>query len=75
MEPATLPAVSRPRLKKLRFFLILLAVLLLGLVSFVFGMFMAVASDLPSLEDSRQYDNARNSILYDDRGRMLGVLA
>ncbi len=75
MEPATLPAGSRSRLKKLRFFLIFLALLLLGLVSFVFGMFMAVASDLPELENSQQYDNARNSVLLDDRGREIGVLS
>ncbi len=70
-----MPAGSRSRLKKLRFFLIFLALLLLGLVSFVFGMFMAVASDLPSLEDQQQYNNARNSVLLDDRGRQIGVLS
>ncbi len=75
MELATLPAGSRSRLKKLRFFFIFLALLLLGLVSFVFGMFMAVASDLPSLEDQQQYNNARNSVLLDDRGRQIGVLS
>jgi penicillin-binding protein 1A len=66
---------SRPRLKKLRFMLILLAVLLLGGISFAFGMFMAVASDLPKLEDRYEYDNARNSVLLDDQGRTLGVLS
>jgi penicillin-binding protein 1A len=75
VELATLPSGSRSRLKKLRFFLIFLAVLLLGLVSFAFGMFMAVASDLPSLEDQQQYNNASNSILLDDRGREIGVLS
>ncbi len=49
VELAALPAGGRPRLKRLRFVLILFAVLLLGLISFVFGMFVAVASDLPSL--------------------------
>jgi penicillin-binding protein 1A len=75
VEPATLPAGSRSRLKKLRFFLIFLALLLLGLVSFAFGMFMAVASDLPSLENQQQYNNARNSVLLDDHGREIGVLS
>jgi penicillin-binding protein 1A len=75
VEPATLPAGSRSRLKKLRFLLIFLALLLLGLVSFVFGMFMAVASDLPELENRQQYDNARNSVLLDDRGREIGMLS
>jgi len=70
-----LPTGRRTRLKKLRFLLILLAVLLLGLVSFVFGMFMAIASDLPSLDNRAEYDNARNSVLLDDLGRPLGVLS
>ena len=70
-----MPARGRPRLKKLRFLLILLAVLQLGFVSFVFGMFMAVASDLPSLEDKQEFNNARNSVLLDDLGRPLGVLS
>ena len=75
VELATLPSGSRSRLKKLRFFLIFLALLLLGLVSFAFGMFMAVASDLPGLENQQQYNNARNSVLLDDRGREIGVLS
>jgi penicillin-binding protein 1A len=69
------PARGRPRLKRLRFVLILFAVLLLGLISFVFGMFMAVASTLPSLDNRAEYNNARNSILLDDQGRQLGVLS
>ncbi len=70
-----MPTGRRPRLKKLRFLSILLAVLLLGLISFVFGMFMAIASDLPSLDNRAEYDNARNSLLLDDLGRPLGVLS
>jgi penicillin-binding protein 1A len=62
-------------LKWLRFVSILFAVLLLGLISFVFGMFMAVASTLPSLDNRAEFDNARNSILLDDQGRPLGVLS
>ena len=38
----------------------------LGYVSTVFGMMMAVASDLPSLENRAQYDRAENSKLYAD---------
>ena len=55
--------------------LILFAVLLLGLISFVFGMFMAVTSTLPSLDNRAEYNNARNSVLLDDQGRQLGVLS
>ncbi|HEV3095291.1 MAG TPA: transglycosylase domain-containing protein [Solirubrobacteraceae bacterium] len=62
-------------MKRLRFVLILFAVLLLGLISFVFGMFMAVASTLPSLDNRAEFQNARNSVLLDDQGRPLGVLS
>ena len=41
------PGGRRTRLKRLRFLAILAAVLLLGVVSFVFGMFMSVAAELP----------------------------
>jgi penicillin-binding protein 1A len=88
MESATLPGTALPagtpppaeprsgsRLKKLRFFLIFLALGLLGLVSFVFGMFMAVASDLPQLEAKFRQTNAHNSVLLDDRGTQIGMLS
>jgi penicillin-binding protein 1A len=75
VELAALPARGRPRMKRLRFLAILFAVLLLGLISFVFGMFMAVASTLPSLDNRAEFDNARNSVLLDDQGRQLGVLS
>ncbi len=70
MEPR-----SGSRLKKLRFLLIFLALALLGLVSFVFGMFMAVASDLPQLEAKFRQTNAHNSVLLDDRGTQIGMLS
>ncbi len=88
MESATLPGAalpagpappaeprSRSRLKKLRFLLIFLALALLGLVSFVFGMFMAVASDLPQLEAKFRQSSAHNSVLLDDRGTEIGMLS
>jgi penicillin-binding protein 1A len=75
VELAALPAGGRPRLKRLRFLLILFAVLLLGLISFVFGMFMAVASDLPSLTNFSEYKDARSSELLDDQGRPLGIIS
>ncbi len=55
--------------------LILFAVLLLGLISFVFGMFVAVASDLPSLTRFSQLKNAQSSVLLDDLGHPIGVLS
>jgi penicillin-binding protein 1A len=74
VELAASPARGRPRLKRLRFLLILFAVLLLGLVSFVFGMFVSIASDLPSLTHFSQYKDERSSYLYDDLGHPIGVL-
>jgi penicillin-binding protein 1A len=75
VESAALPARGRPRLKRLRFLAILFAVLLLGLISFVFGMFVAVASDLPSLTHFSQFKDAQSSILTDDLGHQIGVLS
>ena len=75
MESAALPASGRPRLKRLRFLLILFAVLLLGLISFVFGMFVAVASDLPSLTRFSQLKDAQSSVLLDDLGHPIGVVS
>jgi penicillin-binding protein 1A len=69
------PAAPKPRLKRLRFLAILLAVLVLGLISFVFGMFVAVASDLPSLTRFSQIENAKSSVLLDDLGHPLGVVS
>ncbi|HEV3320079.1 MAG TPA: transglycosylase domain-containing protein [Solirubrobacteraceae bacterium] len=54
---------------------ILFAVLLLGLISFVFGMFVAVASDLPSLTRFSQLKDAQSSTLFDDLGHPIGVLS
>jgi len=75
VELAALPARGRPRLKRLRFVLTLFAVLLLGLVSFVFGMFVAVASDLPSLTRFSQLKDAQSSTLLDDLGHPIGVVS
>src|SRR5262245_7055686 len=68
-------AGPRRRLKRLRFVAIALAVLLLGFVSFIFGIFISVASDLPSLTRFSTIKDARSSILLDDLGRPLGVVS
>ncbi|HKG01805.1 MAG TPA: transglycosylase domain-containing protein [Conexibacter sp.] len=66
---------GRPRIKKLRVFSIFAGLGLLAFVSTVFGMMMAVASDLPQLENKEQYRSSKNnSILLDYRGRKLGIL-
>jgi penicillin-binding protein 1A len=69
------PAPPKPRLKRLRFLLILLAVLLLGLLSFVFGIFISVASDLPSLTRFSQLRDAQSSVLLDDLGHPIGIVS
>jgi penicillin-binding protein 1A len=64
----------RTRVKKLRLLLVLGGLSLLALVSTVFGMMMALAADLPSLENRQEFKEARNSELVDVRGRPLGIL-
>jgi penicillin-binding protein 1A len=73
--PAASAAAPKPRLKRLRLAAILFAVALLGLVSFVFGLFISVASDLPSLERFSQIKDAQSSQLLDDFGHPIGVLS
>jgi penicillin-binding protein 1A len=60
------PPPPKPKLKKLRLALVLLGLGALALVSTVFGMLMAVASDLPALENQAEYAKARNSVLFAD---------
>jgi penicillin-binding protein 1A len=75
LRPEQHGSTRRTRLKRLRFVAILGAVLTLGLVSFVFGMFVSVASDLPSLTKFALYKNEKSSQLYDDLGHPIGVLS
>ncbi|MEJ7798491.1 MAG: transglycosylase domain-containing protein [Solirubrobacteraceae bacterium] len=69
------PPLGRPRLKRLRLALILLGLSLLALVSTAFGMMMAVASDLPELENRREFKKSQNSLLTDVHGTYLATLA
>ena len=69
------PPLGRPRLKRLRLALVLFGLSLLALVSMVFGMMMAVASDLPELENRVEFKNAQNSILLDQSGNYLATLS
>ncbi|MGI9020071.1 MAG: transglycosylase domain-containing protein [Solirubrobacterales bacterium] len=68
------PAAPKPRLKKLRMAIVLLGLSFLALVSWVFGIMMAVAQDLPALESRAQYDAAQNSVVYDVEGKKLATL-
>jgi penicillin-binding protein 1A len=65
------PPRRRVRIRKLRLLLLLIGIGLLAAVSTVFGMMMAVASDLPKLE----FTEASNSHILDKDGHDLGVLA
>jgi penicillin-binding protein 1A len=60
------PPPRKPKLKKLRLTLVLGGLSVIALISTVFGMLMAVASDLPSLENRAQYRSAQNSVLFAD---------
>jgi penicillin-binding protein 1A len=73
--PDDRPTGPKPRVKRLRFVAILLAALVLGFVSFVFGIFISVASDLPSLTKFSQLKDAKSSVLLDDLGHPLGVVS
>ena len=57
------PAPPKPKVKKLRLTFILLGLSVLAMVSTVFGMMMAVASDLPKLENKAEFKAARNSVV------------
>jgi penicillin-binding protein 1A len=66
----------RPRVRKLRLFWIMLGLGGLAVVSTIFGMMMAVASDLPQIENRAEYKRlGTNSVLYDDHWRKIGLLA
>ncbi len=65
---------GRPKLKKLRFALVFLGLVLLAFVSWIFGIMMAVASDLPQLEDRAQFADAQNSVVNDINGKRITTL-
>jgi penicillin-binding protein 1A len=58
------PRPPKPKLKKLRLALVVSGLSVLAVISTVFGMLMAVASDLPSLDSEAQFRAAENSVLY-----------
>jgi penicillin-binding protein 1A len=72
--PTEPPRPTRPRLKKLRLALLLLGLGILALVSWIFGIMMAVAQDLPKLENRQQYLAAQNSKVYDREGHYVTTL-
>lgn len=69
------PKKAKPgRLKPLRVLIVTGGIGLLAIVSVLFGMMMAISKKLPELENKRQYATARNTEIYDVRGRPLGTL-
>jgi penicillin-binding protein 1A len=66
---AALP--KKPQIRKWRILLITAGLMLLAGISTVFGMMMAVASELPKLEDRQQYKISKPSIMYDDTGKVI----
>jgi penicillin-binding protein 1A len=54
--------------------LVFLGLSVLAFVSWIFGIMMAVASDLPQLEDRAQFANAQNSVVYDVNGQKIATL-
>jgi penicillin-binding protein 1A len=71
--PPSTPRV-KTKVKKLRLLAILLPLVLLAVVSTIFGMMMAVASDLPALEQLPQVAKRKNSVLTDIQGTRLTTL-
>jgi penicillin-binding protein 1A len=65
---------AKPRLKKLRILFVLFGLGVLALVSFVFGMMMAVSQDLPAIYDFAQYKASKNSEVFDATGAPIGTL-
>src|SRR4051794_16930953 len=68
------PQPPKRKIRKLRLFFVLLGLALLAFISTVFGMMMAVASEIPSLENSAEFKAARNSSLVADDGAPLARL-
>jgi penicillin-binding protein 1A len=72
------PPRPKPKVKRLRLTLILAGLALLAGVSTVFGMMMAVASDLPALENKAEFRRAENSRVFpegkDKPGQELATL-
>ena len=73
---ASEPPTARPKVKKLRLTIVVLGLLLLACISTVWGMMMAVGSDLPALENQAEFRASRNSVLVadDTRGTQLARL-
>ena len=69
------PRKPKPgRVKKLRLLILVAGLGALGIVSFFFGMMMAITGDLPQLEAKKEFAEAKNSKVVDDQGNEIGTL-
>ena len=66
---------GRPRVRKLRLLVVLGGFVTIAGIALVFGMLTSVASDLPQLSNQVQFHKDVDSVLYDDSGQPIGVLA
>lgn len=73
--PTPEPPKSKPKLKKLRVLFIFMGLGLLGLFSAFFGMVMAVSQDLPAIEKYAQFRAAKNTVVTDSQGEVIGTLS
>ena len=69
------PTAARPRVRKLRLLLVVVAFLGLAVISLLFGVLTSIASDLPQFKSTVQFRKDVDSYLYDDTGQPIGVLA
>src|SRR5437764_9785452 len=69
------PPRGRPRIKKLRVLVVAVPLILLALVSTVFGMMMAVAADVNGLDTNEVFRVAHSSRIFDVHGQPLGILS
>jgi penicillin-binding protein 1A len=67
-------APARPKVKRLRLALVVSGLLALAFISTVFGMMMAVAHELPALENHAEFRAARNSTLVAADGPQIAKL-
>ncbi len=72
--PGSSPSRRSPKLHKLRIALVVFGLSILAFVSWIFGIMMAVASDLPQLENRAQFANAENSVVLDINGNKIATL-
>ena len=68
------PSPRGRRIRKLRLFAVALVLTALATASFTFGLVWAIASELPSLDPTRQRDDVNGYIYAADGERVLAVL-